>query len=188
MGHAPSGGLLLSHPFSWANYPLANGSSYPYKLTKYCYDASYGNEGFTDTLTELENADDAATVNLGPAWRLPTKAECEELANTSRFEWLWQDSSYAMMGGKLVTSNDTGLSLFLPAAGRCHTRLMGRNQTGHYWTTTLGTTPTHANHLSLSNTEQHVRHDYRYEGYTIRPVLSAGVNPILSGFDTEITF
>lgn len=127
-------------------------------------------------------------VLLGPAWRLPTKAECEELANTSRFEWLWQDSSYAMMGGKLVTSNDTGLSLFLPAAGRCHTRLMGRNQTGHYWTTTLGTTPTHANHLSLSNTEQHVRHDYRYEGYTIRPVLSAGVNPILSGFDTEITF
>ena len=59
--------------YSWATYKHANGDKN--KLTKYCTDASYGNDGFTDDKTTLDPEDDAATANWGKEWRMPTDAE-----------------------------------------------------------------------------------------------------------------
>ena len=182
---AVSSALYFSRWFDWPYYPMANGSRY--ELTKYCYDASYGSGDFTDNLTNLESADDAAAVNLGSAWRMPSKAECQALANTTRFEWQWQDRAYAI-NGQLVTCKDTGLSLFLPAAGRgSRDELLSFHEGGYYWTTTLDTNPTVASSLSIDNT--YVGSGSREEGRTIRPVFSTDLNPIHSGFDPdEIVF
>lgn len=54
--------------YDWSTYKWCNGSSNT--LTKYCFNSSYGNNGFVDNLTELDPEDDAATVNWGQDWRM----------------------------------------------------------------------------------------------------------------------
>ena len=53
--------------YSWSTYKWCNGS---YKTqTKYCTNSKYGT---VDDKTELEPEDDAAFVNWGSTWRMPT--------------------------------------------------------------------------------------------------------------------
>ncbi len=67
--------------FEWINYKWCNGNINA--MTKYCSNSGLGYEGFTDDLTELELADDAAYVNWGPAWRMPSIEQFQELINSS---------------------------------------------------------------------------------------------------------
>ena len=63
--------------FTVGTYKYCNGDFY--SLTKYCNDPSYGYNGFTDNLAVLLTEDDAATVNLGDNWCMPTKEQWQEL-------------------------------------------------------------------------------------------------------------
>lgn len=56
---------------------------------------------------------DAAHVCWGGTWRMPTKAEQEELRNKCSWTWTTQNG---VNGYKVVGRN--GNSIFLPAAGR----------------------------------------------------------------------
>ena len=96
--------------YNWSTYRYCNGSSTT--LTKYCYDANYGNNGFTDNLTTLQSSDDAATANWGNGWRMPTSTEMQELIDNCTFEWTIQNG---VNGGKFTGPN--GNSIFMPAAG-----------------------------------------------------------------------
>lgn len=60
------GEVLTKEEYSWDTYRHANGKD---KLTKYCSNATLGNEGFTDSKTVLEPADDAAYTNWGSVCR-----------------------------------------------------------------------------------------------------------------------
>lgn len=55
---------------------------------------------------------DAATVNLGSDWRMPTKQEMEELINNCTWEWI----QIGNINGYKITGKN-GNSIFLPAAG-----------------------------------------------------------------------
>lgn len=55
---------------------------------------------------------DAATVNLGSDWRMPTKAELQELLDKCTWEWTQINS----VNGYKVTA-ENGNSIFIPAAG-----------------------------------------------------------------------
>lgn len=68
------GEVLPKEDYSWETYKYANGA-FDKLLTKYCNNASYGDNGFTDNKTTLEPEDDAAHVNWGGSWRMPTDAE-----------------------------------------------------------------------------------------------------------------
>lgn len=57
----------------------------PYNLTKYCTNSEYGYNGFTDNKTELDPEDDAAYMNWGKQWRMPTHEQWIELK--SRCFW-----------------------------------------------------------------------------------------------------
>ena len=60
--------------------------------------------------------DDAAYVNWGKDWRIPTKQEWEELLNTSEnLTRTW--AVVNGVGGLKITSTTNGNSIFLPAAG-----------------------------------------------------------------------
>ena len=74
--------------YNWSTYKYCNGSYYT--LTKYCVDYSYGT---VDNKTTLELTDDAARVNWGGKWRMPTKAEYNELKNSSNCTWTWTQKS-----------------------------------------------------------------------------------------------
>ena len=115
--------------YTWSSYQYCNGSYN--KLTKYCTNSSYGNNGFTDNLTLLLPEDDAATANWGNDWRMPTKEEWQELYDNTTCIWTTQNG----VDGRLFTAAN-GNSLFLPAAGfRSGGNL--NDGTVDYWSNTL---------------------------------------------------
>lgn len=94
--------------YDWSNYKWCNGAAD--KQIKYCTKSGYGK---VDNKTELDFADDAAYVNWGPQWRMPSKEQQDEL----RAECNWQWTTRNGVNGYLVTSKRNSASLFLPAAG-----------------------------------------------------------------------
>ena len=79
---------------------------------------------------------DAATVNLGGAWRMPTKEEMDELC--SQCNWTWMTLS-GVAGHEVKASN--GNSIFLPAAGELSGAppAINRGSRVQYWTSSLAT-------------------------------------------------
>ena len=126
------GEVLPKEDYSWATYKYANGIDH--KLTKYCNDASYGDNGFTDNKTTLEPEDDAAHVNWGGSWRMPTNAEWQELLDNCNWTWTTQNG----VNGYQVASKTNSNSIFLPAAGsRDDTYLSNVGYDGYYWSSSL---------------------------------------------------
>ena len=89
-----------------------------YTASNYLYrvNGTYINLGDHYDIGGTEN--DAAHVNMGNAWRLPTQDEMNELINQDNCNWQWttQDN----VNGYRVTSKKEGYeqrSIFLPAAG-----------------------------------------------------------------------
>ena len=95
--------------YVWETYKY--GSDYD-QLTKYCTDSDYGKDGFVDYNTILDPEDDAAAVNWGGSWRMPTIVEQQELINICIWDWITQNE---VKGYKVTGPN--GNSVFLPAAG-----------------------------------------------------------------------
>ncbi len=121
--------------YNWSTYTLCNGSNTT--LTKYCYNSSYGYNGFTDTKTVLDMEDDAAHANWGGDWRMPTKAEFSELITNTTSAWTTQNG----VNGWEFTSKKEGNTnfIFLPAAGyRLYGTLRSVGSDGNYWSSTPG--------------------------------------------------
>ena len=117
--------------YNWSTYKYCNGTNKT--LTKYCGHSSYGNNGFTDGKTILDLEDDAATVNWGGAWRMPTDAELTELREKCKWTWTSQND---VNGYKVVGPN--GNSIFLPAAGyKDGESLLITRSFGNYWSSSL---------------------------------------------------
>ena len=152
--------------YSWSTYQHCNGSENT--LTKYCNDASYGYNGFTDNLTTLQPEDDAATANWGNGWRMPTNEEWQELYNNTTMTWTQQNGVY----GRLFTASN-GNSLFLPAAGyRCYAELDDAGDYGYYWSSSLYTDrPYDAWYFRFFSGYYGMYYGFgRYFGLTVRPV------------------
>ena len=157
--------------YNWSTYRYCNGSEST--ITKYCNNSNYGNNGFTDYLTTLQLSDDAARANWGGDWRMPTKAEWEELMNNTTETWTTQNGVY---GRRFTASN--GNSLFLPAAGCRHDgSLSGAGSYGNYWSNSLDTgSPYYAWYLYFNSGDSHMTSYYRYYGRSVRAVLPASKN------------
>ena len=112
----------------WSNYKFSDGSTIvddreiPH-LTKYCYDEAYGT---VDNKMTLELVDDAAYVNMGVDWRMPTVDEMNELSDQCTWTWTIQNG----VNGFQVTGPN-GNSIFFPASvGTGSTRMP-------YWSSSL---------------------------------------------------
>lgn len=130
----------------------------------------YDNNG---ELTELELADDAAYVNWGPAWRMPSIEQFDELINSSNTttEWTTKNGVY----GRKITSKTEGFtdrSLFLPAAGYFyHLSNNSEGIVGHYWSRTFSSdSPCNARFLGFYSDKIGTADYYRYYGRSVRPV------------------
>ena len=153
--------------YSWATYKHAKGVSD--KLTKYCTNTSYGYNGFTDDKTTLEPKDDAAHVNWGGAWRMPTDAEWTELRTQCTWTWTTQNG----VNGYLVASKTNNNSIFLPAAGYRDygTDLNYAGSHGGYWSSLLhGGYPDGARSIYFDSGYVGSYNDNRYCGQSVRPV------------------
>lgn len=111
---------------------------------------------------------DAARANWGGSWRLPTKAECEELVN--KCNWTW--TSYGGKRGYEVIGPN-GNSIFFPAAGYCFgTTLDGAGESGDYWCSTpYDDNKQNAYYLRFNERVKYVSWSSRRLGQRVRPVL-----------------
>lgn len=71
--------------FDFLNYKYKSHETF--KLTKYNTDHSEGENGFVDYKTTLDLEDDAAYVNWGGKWMMPTMVQQIELRNECYWEW-----------------------------------------------------------------------------------------------------
>lgn len=118
---------------------------------------------------------DAANANWGGDWRMPTKTEQEELLNSYYTTSIWTTQN--KVKGYKITSNKNGNTIFLPAAGRrSNTDLTHVGSYGYYWSSTLypyGSLRFAYGLYFLSSGQGNGNEGYsRYQGYSVRPVLT----------------
>lgn len=156
------GEVTTKSDYSWSTYLWCNGSSS--SMTKYCTSSSYGT---VDNKATLESADDAAHVNWGGNWRMPTDDEWAELLTQCSWTWTTQNG----VDGYRVTANN-GNSIFLPAAGyRDGTYLEYDGSVGLYWSLSLDTgSSIYAYSVGFDSSEVDRGDGDRIIGHSVRPV------------------
>ncbi|MBR1510281.1 MAG: Ig domain-containing protein [Bacteroidales bacterium] len=167
--------------YDWASYKWCNGASN--KLTKYCLASNtdyWDGEGTPDGKTVLDPEDDAAHVQLGGKWRMPTRKEMEALcALKNNEDYTWEH--FGEVSGIRITCKSTGVVLLLPAAGYCdNTSISLVKSAGLYWSATGYTGGyffnVQDNASSLSFMKDATLNPYgtgynpRNRGFSIRPV------------------
>ena len=171
------GETTTKNNYSWDTYKYCNGSETT--MTKYCTQSEYGNNGFTDNMTELLPEDDAATTNWGESWQMPSRTQWEELINNSytTTEWMTMNGK----SGQKITSKCNDKSIFLPAAGSFgSTSLNNAGNNGSYWSRSLGTSISniasrlHFESGTISVTDAKGRHS----GRSVRPVRVQNTPPV----------
>ena len=156
--------------YAWTTtaYVYYEGSSL--RFSKYNTSATYGD---IDNLTELEPEDDAAYVNWGPAWRMPTSAQFDELR--TKCTWTWTEVNG--VNGYVVTGPN-GNTIYIPAAGQRSGANITNVGKGNSWSRALNTNPMNANRLYFSNTMRQTSTSSRNNGLTVRPVYVAEEIPL----------
>ena len=129
----------------------------------------YDGEGnfIGDNKTILDKEDDAAAVNMGGSWRMPTKAEQDEL----RTECTWTWTTLNDVNGYNV-EGPNGNSIFLPAAGYRINSLYDVESYGYFWSSSLRTGHSgHAHYLEFSSGGVSFDYYYRNQGRSVRGVI-----------------
>ena len=114
---------------------------------------------------------DVACNEWGSSWRLPTKAEFDELCNENNCTWTWTTQNG--VEGYKVTSKKNGNSIFLPAAGwRSGTSLNYQGTDGYYWSSTpRESLSSEACYLYFDSDSHFTNWSDRNDGQSVRPVI-----------------
>ena len=151
----------------WAHAPFNGGAS--------SFDSTYFNAHKSEWLTEEGNLKpeyDAAHVIMGGDWRMPTKADCNELLSGTTNEWVtnYQGSG---VNGRLFTSKANGNTMFIPAeGGRNGSSFLYQGVYGNVWSSLLYTdVPAATWVLYFGSTGHGMASGDRYCGYSVRGVI-----------------
>ena len=162
---------LPGNHYAWGETEKRTVSSSDYKYyegfeyTKYVLEDS---RGTADHNGSLESGDDAARVNWGGSWRIPTEKEWLELKNNCTWEW----ATIGNHEGYKVSNNATGASIFLPACGAIENGRTLFEEKGLYMSANLRWT-TDCKYMSFGADEIYISSGDRSRGYSVRPVSSA---------------
>ena len=140
-----SSGTLWCNMNVGASTPTESGNYYAWgeTTTKDSYNQAnyaYYKNAWLNLGTDYDIAgtsNDAATVNMGGAWKMPTQTQLNELMNSCTWTWTTIDG----VCGYKITSKVTGNtnSIFLPATGYISgSTLNGINHGASYWSSTQG--------------------------------------------------
>ena len=185
--------VISGHNFAWVGCPYQTQnttSSSSVRFTKYLGSTSskYKNPSATDAdalkaLLDLE--DDAAYVNWGGSWRMPTSAEFKALKAATYWAWDSTDKGYYVFSpdashsaGTITSFVPVGLSktdalLFFPAAGYSYNTvgLEGAGSNGHYWSSSLDVDKAiFGFYLSISSSNSDVLNGGRNYCRSVRPI------------------
>ena len=129
--------------------------------------------GYLDAQNNLVSSCDAATAYLGAPWRMPTKADFDNLKGKCTTVWAnnWNGTG---VNGCLVTGKTTGYtdkSIFLPAAAYGYGAVPGATGSyGDYWSSTPYSDSSSGWRFDFLSTTFNVGSNYRYVGRPVRPV------------------
>ena len=171
--------------YNWDSYKF--GKNYN-KLTKYCNNLKYGLNGFTDNLTELLPEDDAAYQNkkfYNFKFHIPTKEQCEELIKYTNNYWVNNydpnklvhnpndDGGIQQLNGRIFEGKNRN-QLFIPAAGYyLGSDIYGVGSGCNLWSSSLYLgVSNNACYLHLYSAYNHLGSNYRYDGFSIHPVIN----------------
>ena len=171
------GELEPKKDYSWATYKWCDGTED--HMTK--YNETDGLKSFADD----NYKDDVARQEWGGEWRIPTKADWDELMDESKFTWT-MTSKNGSKGYEIKSKKPgyEGESIFLPAAGNMlGTQLYGVGESAAYWSSTLyAKNPTGG---AIAGGVDAVA--VRYAGLAIRPVLGKYEHKSVKGVSLDRT-
>ncbi len=140
--------------YSKSNYKWYNGSDVSF--TKY------------GDIATLDLSDDAAYVNWGSNWRMPSDANLRELINSNNTTT--EETTLNGVKGLKITSKSNGKSIFLPTAGYMNgSTLIGAGTNAYYWASKTYTQGS-VRYLKIEDGRATVGNCSRYMGQSIRPV------------------
>lgn len=117
----------------------------------------------------LPLSDDAANVNWGGNWRMPTTLESEEIANPENTIWIW--TQFKGVEGYRITSKINGNSIFIPASGVRTGTSLDKDNTYIWLNNIVLQDKNFAYAFGFSSTSISVNiHTFRYFGFSIRAV------------------
>ena len=151
-----------SDGYSQANAPYYSSGTYS--------DAIYTK--YTTKGDVLAAEDDAASVQWGADWRMPTTEELKALYDNTTNVWTDNYNNTGIKGRIFTGKGDyANSSLFLPAAGGFDgTSCRGDGSGGGYWSSTLYDS-TYGRYLDFGSGNVSPQYsNYRYGGYSVRPV------------------
>lgn len=159
VGHTATDG----YDFSWENAPYYTGDGNTHSWSKYT----------KSTQVSLEPDDDAAHVNWGGNWRMPTEADFQELLNNTNMQWVLNFNNTGVSGYKFTNKKNATKYIFLPAGGfRNLTSQDCAGWMGRYWTASLSMSyGNEACSLYFSyNGKVFVETSYRHLSFNVRAV------------------
>jgi len=151
--------------FAWGE--TTDKTTYSWSTYTHYKDSVFTKYTSSDGLSTLDATDDAATARLGVNWRMPTKAEFDELLNNCTATFTTSNG----INGYLFTGPN-GNSIFLPmAGGRDGEGLLSGGKSGFYWLSSLYSDDTdYAWGFLIDSESRYATSYYRMYGQTIRPV------------------
>ena len=156
--------------YKWCELKYHSENNYSAFLTKYCTKSDCGHGQFVDNKMILESTDDAAIVNWGGIWRMPTKEEQDELREQCTWKWTTLNG----VNGYLVTSKINGYtdrSIFLPETGSKEGGVYGNLTYGYYWSSSLKAEAPYSAHYILFDSNNVGYRDFKRSiGLPVRPV------------------
>lgn len=160
--------------FSWGNtdphYPNRDnmdwgddddGFDYSFDSDTYEKTAGYKLEG------NIDMAHDAARVNMGEPWQMPTEEQIKELFDNCD----WVRKTINGINGYLVTSKINGNVIFFPASGVGYgTTWNDRGAYGYYWSSSWGSARyARVLYFGSDGVSPQITY-YRFGGFAVRPV------------------
>ena len=152
--------------FAWGEVEPKD--DYSWEIYKYGTEDNLTKYNSSDGKLILDAEDDAAIVNWGGKWRMPTTEEQQELLNNCTWDWTTQNGVY---GCKVIGPN--GNSIFLPAAGYMDEGTLDfAGLGGAYWSSSFDTSNSNNAYYVYFFTSDDLDYDrdLRYYGITVRPV------------------
>ena len=117
---------------------------------------------------------DVAHICMGGNWRMPTKAEYQELLDNCNMVWT-DDYNGTGMAGWVFTSKANGNSVFFPVAGICHSSSVHSvGSDGYYWSASWDSSSSARDScawgLYISHWYHRIDNGGRYYGQSVRGV------------------
>ena len=96
---------------------------------------NYTSKGLNNISTNLTFENDAAYINMGGNWRIPTKEEFKELIENTNSTWVLINDTNGL---KFTSKTDNSKYIFMPAAGKHNfSSHSSWGFSGYYWSSTI---------------------------------------------------